>query len=150
MEAMRDSFIFHKSWHNSIKGLPAEEYKQLAEAIINYSLYGEEPQLEGLMESAFEMMRDRADNDRERWEAQCANGRKGGRPPKQKPNKAEETQINPNKPNENQIKPYEYDNEYVNDNDNVINSVVMNTYYPIKPKKSKEDVLKELDQLSNK
>lgn len=145
---MRDSFVFHKAWHNSIKDLPPEDYKDLAEAIINYALYEQEPMLEGLKGSVFEMMRDRADNDREKWETQCANGKKGGRPPKNKPN---ETQINPNKPNETQIKPNDNDYEYVNDNVNeLINYVIPNKVYPIGKKKSKEDVLKELDVMIEK
>lgn len=144
---MRDSVVFYRSFYEAITLIPEADFNQAVKNILEYAFNEVEPESkEGIAYALFCMAKPQIDANNQRFE----NGKKGGRPRKtngfenEKPMVLENSEIK--KPNVNVN-----DNVNVNVNENeLINSVVMNTYYPIKPKKSKEDVLKELDQLSNK
>ena len=70
---MRDSFVFYRSFFESIKELEDTDQLSLFKAIIKYALDGEEPQLVGVQKAIFILMRPNLDANTKRWE----NGKKG-------------------------------------------------------------------------
>ena len=50
---MRESFIFYKSFYDSIKELGTEDQVQIYNAIFNYQFYGEIIELKGVCKSIF-------------------------------------------------------------------------------------------------
>lgn len=110
---MRESFVFYKSFYDAIKQIPEEYQLELYNAILQYSLEGIEPSnLSNIASAMFTLIKPNIDNAQKRYETSVNNGKKGGRPKKEKPNKnLNETQ---EKPNENLNV-----NDNVNDNDNV-------------------------------
>lgn len=113
---MRDSFIFYRSFFETMKKIPKKDRLQFVEAICNYALDDEEISLSGVNTAIFELVKPQIDANFKRYE----NGKKGGRP--KKPNQNQnETKAKPNhnqtitkpKPNVN-----ENDNENVNVNEN--------------------------------
>ena len=111
---MRDSFIFYRSFFETIKKIPKKDRLQLVEAICNYALNDEEDLLSSLNAAIFEMVKPQIDANTKRYE----NGKKGGRP--KKPNQ-NQNETKP-KPNYNQTitktKPNVNVNVNVNDNVN--------------------------------
>lgn len=107
---MRDSFVFYKSFYDAIKQIPEEYQLELYNAILQYSLEGTEPSnLSNIASAMFTLIKPNIDNAQKKYEASVSNGKKGGRPKKEKPNE---------NLNETQEKPNENLNVYVNDNDN--------------------------------
>lgn len=105
---MRDSFVFYRSFYESIKRLPPEDFKNCFLAITEYALNGTEPETEGIERTVFELIKPQIDSNNQRYE----NGKKGGRPKNQeKPN--DNQVITKNEPNETKGEP----NVYVYDND---------------------------------
>jgi len=113
---MRDSFIFYKSFYDSIKELDPQDQVQIYNAIFEYQFNGEEIDLKGVCKSIFTLIIPQLKANNKRYE----NGKKGGRPKtKTKPNNnLTETKIKPNV-NVN-------DNVNVNENDNVNENVIIN------------------------
>lgn len=118
---MRDSFVFYRSFAESVKNLPPEEYKKVMQSILDYALDGKEPERSGIEYTVFCLVKPQIDANNKRYE----NGRKGGRP---KPSDNQElTKVEPNnnqtitkpKPNNNQTVTTPEPNVYVNVNDNV-------------------------------
>lgn len=135
---MRDSFVFYRSFAESVKNLPPEEYKKVMQSILDYALDGKEPEQSGIEYTVFCLVKPQIDANNKRYE----NGRKGGRP---KPSDNQElTKVEPNnnqtitkpKPNNNQTVTTTEPNVYVNDNVNVnVNDkkdIVAQTEYPYK------------------
>ena len=108
---MRDSFIFYRSFFETIKKIPKKDRLQLVEAICNYALNDEEDSLSSLNAAIFEMVKPQIDANTKRYE----NGKKGGRPKKPNQNQTE-TKM---KPNHNQTITKTKPNVNVNVNDNV-------------------------------
>ena len=112
---MRDSFIFYRSFYESLKTLKSREKQKLFEAICEYALNGEEIELFGAADGMFKLLKPQLDANTRKYE----NGCKGGRP---KQNQAE-TKTKP-KRNQSVSKPKRNDNDNdnvnvnVNDNDN--------------------------------
>lgn len=110
---MRDSFVFYRSFYESIKLLPKKYQLQCFDALCNYAL-NDAPleKLPGTVEAILKSFKPQVDANNRRYE----NGCKGGRP---KGNR-EETKT---KPNNNQTvskaKRNDNDNDNVNDNVNV-------------------------------
>lgn len=104
---MRDSFIFYKSFYESIKELDPKDQVQIYNAIFEYEFYKIEPELSGVCKSIFTLIIPQLEANNKRYE----NGKKGGRPKtKEKPNNNQkETKVKPNV------------NVNVNVNDNVNN-----------------------------
>ena len=69
-----DGMIFYRSFADAIEELPADDYKELVQAVLKYGLDGEEPELTGVCRSFFALMRPQIDANNRRREA----GRKGG------------------------------------------------------------------------
>lgn len=118
---MRDSFVFYRSFAESVKNLPPEEYKKVMQSILEYALDGKEPEQSGIEYTVFCLVKPQIDANNKRYE----NGKKGGRP---KPSDSQElTKVEPNnnqtitkpKPNNNQTVTTPEPNVYVNVNDNV-------------------------------
>ena len=124
----RDSFIFYKSFAKALGKLPDAEYTVLMRAIMAYAFEGTEPELDGICDAMWELIRPQLDANNARYE----NGKKGGRPSykNEEPNHNQtETKPKPNdnqtitkqEPNHNQTetKPKPNENENVNVNENV-------------------------------
>lgn len=101
---MRESFIFYKSFFDSIEELAPEDQLILYSTICKYALDGIEPNIKGPARAVFICIKPQIDANTRRYE----NGLKGGRPsnkPKQNQNKTK-------------LKRNENDNENVNENEN--------------------------------
>ena len=108
---MRDSFVFYRSFYDSIKLLPKKYQFAFVQALCEYALNEVIPEsLPGGSMALFNALKPQIDANNRRYE----NGCKGGRP------KSNQTETKP-KPNNNQsiTKPKPNDNVNVNDNDNV-------------------------------
>lgn len=108
---MRESFIFYKSFYESIKELDPQDQVQIYNAIFEYQFNKTEPKLSGVCKSIFTLILPQLEANNKRYE----NGKKGGRP------KQKETKIKP-KNNQNKTKP----KPNVNVNDNVNENVNVN------------------------
>lgn len=110
----RDSFIFYRSFYESLQELPDKERLQVFDGIINYALDDKEPEGSGIVKALFVAFRPQLDANNRKYE----NGLKGGRPKKPNHNQ-NETKA---KPNHNQTitkaEPNDNDNVNVNDNGN--------------------------------
>ena len=104
---MRDSFIFYKSFYESIKELDPLDQVQIYNAIFEYEFNEYEIELKGVCKSIFTLIIPQLEANNKRYK----NGCKGGRPKtKTKPNDNQK---------ETKAKPNENDNDNVNVNDNV-------------------------------
>ena len=72
----RESFIFHRSFLESIEEAQPEEQLQLYRAIALYALNQEEPKLKGLVKSVWLAIKPQLDANFKRY----MNGKKGGAP----------------------------------------------------------------------
>lgn len=95
---MRDSFIFYKSFYDSIKELDPTDQVQIYNAIFEYQFNGKEIKLNGVCKSIFALIIPLLKVNNKRYE----NGKKGGRPKNQIETKE--------KPKNNQIKTKEEPN----------------------------------------
>lgn len=116
------SFVFYKSFLDSIRILPEEERLKAYDAIAGFAIYGEEPQDSGLFRAIFEMAKPQIEANQKRR----ADGSRGGRPKKDdddlEDEEADETKGYENeKPvvSENKTSGYENKKPNVNVNDNV-------------------------------
>ena len=116
---MRDSFLFYRSFYEAISDLEAEDRIKVYDAICEYALNGNEPELRGAASAIFKMAKPQINANNKRYE----NGKKGGRPSK-KETKTEPTN-NQNKTkakpshnlDETKTKPNVNVNDNVNDNE---------------------------------
>ena len=106
---MRESFIFYRSFYESIKELNEQEQYELYKAIMEYQFDDKESELKGIAKAIFTLIKPQLEANNKRYE----NGCKGGRPKNQTETKA--------KPNNNQTitktKHNNNENENVNEND---------------------------------
>lgn len=110
----RDSFVFYRSFYESLLELPPEAQNEVFLAICSYSLDGiEKKDLSGIGKAIFCLIKPQIDANSKRY----LNGKNGGRPPK-----SIEEKTKP-KPNQNQTvtkqEPNVNVNVNVNDNDNI-------------------------------
>ena len=123
MGIIRDSFVMFKNWTDAINALPEEYQLETYKAVVAYGINGEIPQnLSPIANAMLISFSKGMENSIARYNASVENGKKGGRPPKNYENPAEEnkTQENLEKPNltqDNQEQPSK--NLNVNDNVNV-------------------------------
>ena len=96
----RESFIFYKSFYDSIKELDPQDQVQIYDAIFQYEFNGTISELTGVCKSIFTLIIPQLEANDKKY----INGCKGGRP----------------KNNLNETKTKANDNENVNDNDNDI------------------------------
>lgn len=103
---MKDSFIFHFENIEDMEDLTLEQKGMIFEAMIGYSISGNEPNFtDPELRGAWRPIRRRLKKDMEAYEERCSrnrsNGTKGGRP-KENHTVILETQKNPEKPKETQ------------------------------------------------
>lgn len=114
---MTDSFVFYRSFYEAIKNLDFEEQGKAYNAIMSYAFDGDESTADGVARVIFVMAKPQIDANAERR----INGRRGGRPKKEKPMVIENEENK--KPmvlqNAEIEKPNVNDNVNVNVNDNV-------------------------------
>ena len=78
---MKESFIFYKSFYESIKSLDKESQLEIYNAICTYSLYGEEPkEMSPVAKAIFTLIKANIDSANKRYLASVENGKKGGNP----------------------------------------------------------------------
>lgn len=82
-EKQRDTFIFYRSFKESMSDLSDADKLIMYEAITDYSLDMKEPELTGFPKALFSLIRPFLDANIQRWE----NGRKGGAPKGNKNNR---------------------------------------------------------------
>ena len=74
----RESFIFYKSFYNAVKDLPKDIRLEVLTAIIEYALFGIEPEnLKPVAKGMFVLVKPNLDVNTKRY----SNGKKGGRRP---------------------------------------------------------------------
>ena len=133
----RESFVFYKSFYDSIKELDPSDQVQIYNAIFNYQFENKKIKLNGVCKSIFTLIIPQLEANNKRYE----NGKKGGRPSSQnetetKPNENQnETETKPNNnQNETKLEP----NVNVNVNDNIKEN--------IKRKVFKKPTLEEVEE----
>lgn len=72
---MRDSFVFYKSWADSIEMLPKTQQLDMYKSIINYALKGNPPELSGTANIIFELVKPLLDANNKRYKNGCTGGR---------------------------------------------------------------------------
>ena len=107
-------FIFHKSYWDAINSLPTELSKcKIIDAICNYVFSDIEPELNGIENSIWVLIKPTLDSSLKRYVANIENGKKGGRPKKTQEKPNNNPTITQEKPNNNptitQEKPMGYD-----------------------------------------
>ena len=136
----RDSFVFYRSFWESVKRLPGEDFKKCVTAIAEYAFDGEEPATDGIERTVFELIKPQIDANNRKYE----NGSKGGRKP------SNNQTISKEEPKKNQTVTKHEPNDNVNVNDNVNDND--NTYnVPLPPVESRpaypyEDIIDYLNQ----
>lgn len=135
MGLIRDSFIIFKNWADAINALPEEFQLETYKALVEYGTTGKVPtNISSVANAMLISFSVGMENSICRYNASVENGKKGGRPPKNK-QEIEETQENLDKQKENLEKPRETQenldepihNLNVNDNVNVnVNKLVNN------------------------
>ena len=98
---MKDSFIFYRSFYESIKNLDKDIQIEIYNAICEYSLNDELMELSPIANAIFTLIKPNIDNATKRYNASVENGKKGGRPKKEKNlekpnNNLKETKTKPN------------------------------------------------------
>lgn len=83
---MKDSFVFYRSFYESIKNLDKDTQLEIYSAICEYSLNDEIGELSPVATAIFTLMKPNIDSATKRYNASVENGKKGGRPKKEKPN----------------------------------------------------------------
>ena len=106
----RDSFVFYRSFFESISCLTKEQKADCLDAIAKYALDGEVIEMEGIIKALFLSMKPQIDANTRRY----ANGCRGGKP---KSNQ-NETKAEPN-PNQTITKPEPNVNENDNENEKI-------------------------------
>jgi hypothetical protein len=106
---MRDSFIFYRSFLNSIQHLEPNEQLELFHAIVCYGLDQDEPEMSRYVRAVWESIKPQLDANQRKYE----NGCKGGKP---KPNQSVTTPEP--KPNQDLTTPEPPHNLMYNDNGN--------------------------------
>lgn len=109
----KKAFLMYYEYEEQLEDLTDEELGQLVRHIYKYEKLGLEPENLGfLMKMAFNFIKGNLNRDREKYdkraETSAINGKKGGRPRRNKPNE---------KPNEKPKKPNKADIDIVIDND---------------------------------
>jgi len=85
------SFVIYESFRDAIKHLPDIQRLEIIEMIFDYGFDGIEPiKDDPILRLVFNLIKPNIDSAKNRYNACVANGKKGGRPPKEKPKKTKE------------------------------------------------------------
>lgn len=124
----KESFVFYKSFYESIRSLDNETKLEIFEAICNYSLYENEPEFKSEVSKAiFTLIRVNLDKAEARYRASIENGKKGGAPKGNQNAKKKQPKNNLEQPRNN----LNYNlNDNLNDNYNIssIYEEIQNNY----------------------
>lgn len=120
--SIKDTFVFHLSWADTLSDYPAEVRYEVYDAIIRYAQSGTLAELKPLAKMAFSFIKKDMDEDMLRYVQVCKrnreNGKNGGRPKNpENPLGFDETQQNPKNPTKPKKPDNDYDNDYDSDND---------------------------------
>lgn len=97
----RDSVVIYRNLYEAMQNVSERSYKKIMNAILKYSMDGEESNLSGMEKAIFDMAKTQIDANNKRYEngkKGAEGGRLGGRPKKVEENIEIET---PNKPHRN-------------------------------------------------
>lgn len=75
---MRDSFVFYRSFYESMQDLPDDYKINVFTALCEYALNGNEVEMDAITGAIFKLMRPQIDANNKKYQ----NGKKGGRPSK--------------------------------------------------------------------
>lgn len=154
-------FVFHKSYWDAISNLPDELSRcKVIDAICNYTFNGVDPDLNGIEQSIWILIKPTLDSSTKRYKASVENGKKGGRPrgkkTQKKPNNnltetQHKTQVKPNQ-NLNKDKDKDIDKDIDKDTDK---DIVLTRLFDIfqSPEFAKNKIMKEwivLDEFQKK
>lgn len=81
---MNTGFIFYKSFYDSIKNLDDNIQIEVFKALCEYYFNDNNIELSSIANAIFMLMKPNIDNALKRYNASVENGKKGGRPPKEK------------------------------------------------------------------
>lgn len=105
-----NNFLFYASFLECVENAPESERAETVYAIVHYGIYGKIPDnVPQSFKMIFPAIKPNIDSSIKRYNAYVENGKKGGRPKKEKPNQNQnETKL---KPNNNQTKTKEKPNQ---------------------------------------
>lgn len=75
---MRDGFVFYRSFAEALTDIDDKTFRQVMDAVMWYALDDREPELTGIPNAIFKLIKPQIDANTRRYE----NGKKGGRPKK--------------------------------------------------------------------
>lgn len=81
---MKESFVFYRSFYESISKLDDKSKLEIFTAICEYSLNEKELELSTVADAIFTLIKPNIDSANRRYVASVKNGKKGGRPKKPK------------------------------------------------------------------
>ena len=119
---MRESFVFYRSFYESIKLLPKKYQLQCFDALCNYAL-NDEPleKLPGTVEAILKSFKPQVDANNRKYENGCKGGRPKNNQDETKPKPKNNQDVSKAKRNDN-VNDNDNDNDNVNDNDNALGS----------------------------
>jgi hypothetical protein len=143
MKIERNGFVFLRTFNESIEDLDPQDKCIMLEAIINYGLYGDEPDLtKGYLKGIWKLISSTIDVTSKKYDTSVENGKKGGRPKKPN-NNLTETQEKPNNNlTETQEKPNNNPTETLKENKIKENKIELNK---IKIKEKENKIEEELN-----
>lgn len=144
---IKESFVFYRSFYESIALLPEKDQFPIYKAICELALNGESSNLEGTSLAIFKLIEPQILANNRKYNNAC----KGGRPKKPKQN-LKETKAKPKlNQSETKAKPNENENDNVNDNEKENENAKVNDldedFDPYDPFGSSADHLKEMKDL---
>ena len=83
-EEKRTGFVFLPSYYDAIRPMDDDMRLRLYDAILDYGIEGVTPTLEGIEQSMFALVKGNIDSSKSRYQACVSNGKKGGRPRKER------------------------------------------------------------------
>lgn len=100
---IRDSVVIYRNLYEALQGVSDKSYKRIMNAILRYSLDGEESELNGVEKAVFQMAKTQVDANNRKYEngkLGAEFGSLGGRPKKEKTSE-ENPKETPTKPQDN-------------------------------------------------
>lgn len=82
-------YIYYPSFHEAMKDLPAEQFKECQLALNEYALFGKEVEMSPVARMFFNLVKPQIDANNRRYE----NGKKGGRPRKETEEEPKQNQV---------------------------------------------------------
>lgn len=149
---MKENFLLKKTQQDVFEGLSNEDAGKLIKGIFKYVNTGES-ELESYLKVIFIPIKNDIDKNEERYEIVCErnrlNGKKGGRPKKEKEDKTQNNPKNPNGYFGNPKKPINHNHiSYITIHNNIINYLnnKLNTKYKSNTKSTKEKINARLNE----